>query len=309
MNPQVRIELQRATVRTRRCMGISVIAHLLLFSALTLVRAVTPDDGGVTEITWIDPSELVTELPPAEPEPAPVEPTRAPPVKPEPKPLKFQRQEEVADLAPNPQDVQAAQAKLSERLSSLQKASSTSLPSLAAPKTTTTPRRPKLAAAPTKSTRTAPSDLKRTEGSAPSVPTTLKRSRPNVQKAALDTALPEIDRGPKNKVPTSNIKRSLAGADMTGPVADRKIVSYDKPHYPDWAKREGVEGSVMIYFVVRPDGSVGENVMVQKTSGFADFDDNAVQAILLWRFQPLAAGTSGDQWGTIEFHYRLGDAN
>jgi TonB family protein len=65
----------------------------------------------------------------------------------------------------------------------------------------------------------------------------------------------------------------------------------------------------MIYFVVLADGRVKENVMVQRTSGFADFDQNAVDAILAWRFESLAAGKTGEQWGTILFHYRLRSAN
>jgi TonB family protein len=68
-----------------------------------------------------------------------------------------------------------------------------------------------------------------------------------------------------------------------------------------------VEGSVTIYFVVLPDGRVKENIMLQKTSGFSDFDDNALNALKMWRFKPLEGGATGEQWGTITFHYRLTD--
>ncbi|HKW51630.1 MAG TPA: energy transducer TonB, partial [Candidatus Eisenbacteria bacterium] len=80
------------------------------------------------------------------------------------------------------------------------------------------------------------------------------------------------------------------------------------PVYPEWAKREAVEGSVTIYFVVRPNGSVKENVMIQKTAGFGDFDENARVALRGWRFEPLRGGRTGEQWGTITFHFRLRDA-
>ena len=92
---------------------------------------------------------------------------------------------------------------------------------------------------------------------------------------------------------------------MSGPVADRPLVSYSKPAYPEWAKREAVEGSVNLYFVVEPDGTVRTNVMIQKTSGFEDFDRNATNALLAWRFEPLESSATGEQWGTITFHYRL----
>ena len=99
-----------------------------------------------------------------------------------------------------------------------------------------------------------------------------------------------------------------AGATLMGPIADRAVVSHVTPLYPDWAKGEGVEGSVTLYFVVRPDGSVRENVLVQKTAGFEDFDENARTALRAWRFEALHEGRIGDQWGTITFHFRLRDS-
>jgi TonB family protein len=63
---------------------------------------------------------------------------------------------------------------------------------------------------------------------------------------------------------------------------------------------------VTLYFVVRADGEVKENVLVQKTAGFEDFDENARIALRSWKFEPLREGRTGEQWGTITFHYRLG---
>jgi TonB family protein len=80
------------------------------------------------------------------------------------------------------------------------------------------------------------------------------------------------------------------------------------PEYPEWAKREAVEGSVTLYFVVRSDGTVKENVVIQKTAGFGDFDENARLALRGWLFEPLRGGRTGEQWGTITFHFRLRDA-
>jgi TonB family protein len=102
-------------------------------------------------------------------------------------------------------------------------------------------------------------------------------------------------------------RRNLAGVSLAGPIADRAILSHPAPSYPDWAKRDAVEGSVTLYFIVRPDGTVKENVLVQKTAGFQDFDDNARDALRSWRFAALPAGHSGEQWGTITFHFRLRD--
>ncbi len=104
-------------------------------------------------------------------------------------------------------------------------------------------------------------------------------------------------------------RQSLAGVSLAGPIADRPVLEAVRPEYPEWAKAEAVEGSVTLYFVVLPDGTVKPNVLVQKTAGFGDFDDNAVAALGAWRFAPLPAGRTGDQWGTITFHYRLSEAH
>jgi TonB family protein len=103
----------------------------------------------------------------------------------------------------------------------------------------------------------------------------------------------------------STARRTLAGAILMGPIADRSVLVHVTPDYPEWAKREAVEGSVTLYFVVRPDGSVKENVLVQRTAGFTDFDDNARSALRGWRFEPLAEGRTGEQWGTITFRFRI----
>jgi len=79
------------------------------------------------------------------------------------------------------------------------------------------------------------------------------------------------------------------------------------PDYPEWAKHDGIEAAVTLYFIVRPDGSVKENILVQKTAGFGDFDDSARAALASWRFAPLTGGRTGEQWGTITFHFRLKD--
>jgi protein TonB len=93
-----------------------------------------------------------------------------------------------------------------------------------------------------------------------------------------------------------------------GPVADRAILSRPTPIYPEWAKSEAVEGTVTLYFVVRADGTVKENILVQKTAGFEDFDESARTALRQWRFEPLRGDRTGEQWGTITFHFRLRDA-
>ena len=100
----------------------------------------------------------------------------------------------------------------------------------------------------------------------------------------------------------------LPGVSLAGEVSDRKLIDYTTPEYPEWAKRDGVEVSVELYFTVLPSGRLKENMLIERTSGFDDFDRRAKNALASWRFESLGPGASAEQWGRIEFKYRLRDA-
>ena len=138
----------------------------------------------------------------------------------------------------------------------------------------------------------------------------LRRERPSPTRSAL--ALPEATPAPARPSTVDDLEgapqRTLAGASLLGPVAERALELYAKPDYPSWAKKDGVEASVTIYFLVLADGRVRKNVQLQKTSGFDEFDQNAIAALLTWRFGPLPEGITGEQWGLVTFHYRLTDS-
>jgi len=104
---------------------------------------------------------------------------------------------------------------------------------------------------------------------------------------------------------TSAAVRDLGGASLAGPVADRRVIDFTMPTYPAWATSQAVEATVTLYFLVLPSGQVKENIQVQKTAGFQEFDTNAVRALQSWRFAPLSGGDAREQWGTITFRYRL----
>lgn len=136
--------------------------------------------------------------------------------------------------------------------------------------------------------------MKRMGTPAPSVPVAASIPRNDPAPAA-----PTRSEGPV-------AQRTLAGATLIGPVADRRLLAHATPIYPEWAKREGVEGIVRLTFFVRPSGTVKENIVVQKTSGYQEFDQNAIEALKTWRFEPLR-NAIGEQWGEITFRYRLSD--
>ena len=78
------------------------------------------------------------------------------------------------------------------------------------------------------------------------------------------------------------------------------------PKYSDEARRAKLEGSVVLRFVVKPDGST-TNVSVVKSLGMG-LDEKAIEAVQTWRFKP-AIGPDGtpvaDFIGvSLNFHIR-----
>jgi len=77
------------------------------------------------------------------------------------------------------------------------------------------------------------------------------------------------------------------------------------PHYPEAARREGVEGTVTLRFEVLASGKVG-TVQVQKSAGRADMDRAAVEAVRSWLFDPARRGKEAVAvWVTLPVRFEL----
>ena len=74
------------------------------------------------------------------------------------------------------------------------------------------------------------------------------------------------------------------GASDTGLIESPVALSKVDPGYPADARRDKIEGTVFLYGVIRPDGSV-ENVQVVR-SVHDSIDARAVAAFQRWRFDP-----------------------
>jgi TonB family protein len=308
------METGAATTRTRKSMFYSLAIHAFLFLWLLLVQKIVPEEVGITEITWIDPVKETApaELPPILAKSQPARQIESPRETPSVHEVRkhFRRENPFSAVAPQPQDPDATVDKFKERLSALQDRAIDKPKKIASLSVPTPVGRSTLAGLDTEKRSDKPADLDR-QGTPNAPPVELKRSPVAVQKSTMLMAtIPETNAVPKMMEDTNaDAQRELAGALLAGPVADRPLISFRKPTYPEWAKEEAVEGSVRIYFIVLPDGRIKENIMVQKTSGFSDFDNNAINALRTWRFEPLQGGATGEQWGTITFNYRLSDVN
>ncbi len=318
-------EHARISVRTRRAQITSFLVHLVLLTMLALRPVVFPEPPALTEITWIDPESLAPASPPpgplaAGPASAPAPAVEAEPQSGQPRPREekqFERALMRSESAPALQTSRALQDVLNARASSMQRQAQTG------------PVRPIAAAAPVpmagaqlagvgSSPSGAPIGMRRGGGGGSAAgnggggtkPVAMVRAGtglPSNGLAQLATvAAPKFESARSRPQDVDDARvRELAGASLIGPIVDRDVVQSQTPVYPDWAEVQGVEATVSLYFVVRPDGRIKENILVEKTAGFEDFDANAVSALRSWRFEALRGGATGEQWGRITFHYRL----
>lgn len=295
--------------RTRRMTGWSLAVHAVALLLWLVYHQVSPQVPSLVEVEWIEPEPIVAAGPPPVVDEEPVEQTETlPPAPVEEQAQRFERPDVAAETEPTPQRPEAADDRLRARLDRL-KAPSRSAPTLdlSRPERSESVR-PALARS-TARTRT-PAALERSVPSdSPSAPAKLERSSratPAPNLARVRTPQVESNQPRMAEVDESTARRSLEGALLVGPVADRPLRDRTMPEYPIRARQEGIEASVTLSFMVAPDGSVRPNVVVQKTSGHDDFDRNARQALRAWSFAALE-GSGGDQWGTITFHFRLRD--
>lgn len=299
----VRFELEDVRQRTRWTMTMSVAIHLALLLLLVFIRPNVEAHPVLTEITLLGPGDL-------DPAPAAAAPTAAAQAAAPSSGARVQDQEDThfrresnASIAADPQSNSAAD-RLNSRLAALQQS-----PTAVASSGGVTGAPPAMWSSPAGvpngvGTSGDAIHLQRGGGSGPPLALGRGGGTGTTQSLAVaSTPAPTADAAPGGGDATA--RRTLAGAMLAGPIADRAVLQSTTPVYPEWAKKDGVEGSVTLYFVVRADGTVKENVLVQKTAGFGEFDDNARAAILAWRFEPLHGGRTGEQWGTITFHYRL----
>ncbi|WDT76947.1 MAG: TonB family protein [Candidatus Manganitrophus sp.] len=77
-----------------------------------------------------------------------------------------------------------------------------------------------------------------------------------------------------------------SGSRFVIPSAGR---SNPKPRYPERARAEGREGTALLRVTVLATGKVGE-ALIEQSSGHADLDRSAVEAVMKWTFLPARRG-------------------
>lgn len=301
-------ELAAIARQTRRLTMWSTVAHLagavgFLFVAAHLTRASASYEA-LTEITWEEPTSFpaavlaTTPTPAATVAPTPAEISTRPSAVPR---TRAAASAPAATAPASPALAPPAGADLvQQRLAALRAGDRASrVVALAggvpAPRT-------QVAAVPIQ-VSAPPRELRRAATTTSASLTTLPRATPTV--VAAVSAPPPL---PKPDVAAAPTREVQPGVQLAGEVSGRALQEHAIPQYPQWAQRDGIEVSVRLHFTVLPDGRVKENVRVEQTSGYDEFDRLARAALARWRFASLPPGAIAEQWGRVEFKYRLRNA-
>jgi TonB family protein len=113
------------------------------------------------------------------------------------------------------------------------------------------------------------------------------------QPAASDSSRPEL---------RAEILRSRRGL-VTSELADSYLLKRVEPEYPEVARRQHVQGAVLLHVRVNPDGTLGEVTVV---SGPPLLAAAAADAVWQWRFKPLLTKGSPAGFETrVKVDFRL----
>ena len=79
------------------------------------------------------------------------------------------------------------------------------------------------------------------------------------------------------------------------------------PKYPETARREGWEGTVLLRVLVDQDGK-SKSIEINRSSGFETLDRAAMQAVKSWRFYPAHYGERRvESWVNVPIVFNLAD--
>jgi TonB family protein len=303
----MRLDLESHRRRTGWSMSASVVAHALILLWIVIAPHAASQLPALTEITLIEPGELDPAGGPSAP--AAAARSEAGAAARNAVDQSFRRDERLAQMTPEPESPSALEDRISARLAALQQREPVPVLGVSASALGSAWGSPATSGVGAGGKNPSPLALNRGGEGAAGPALALTRGGSGLAPAIATTGLPATTTtATPARGGDAAARRAVAGAMLAGPIADRPVITYVRPLYPEWAKRDAVEGRVTLYFVVGPDGSVRENVLVQKTAGFEDFDESARTALRMWRFAPLREGRTGEQWGTITFNFRLQEA-
>lgn len=97
----------------------------------------------------------------------------------------------------------------------------------------------------------------------------------------------------------------VARETVTSPALNAAYLRNPPPRYPQAARRNGDEGTVLLRVLVNPDGTPVQ-VELDRSSGSSPLDSAAVDAVRNWRFVPARRGAQNvEGWVRVPIVFRL----
>jgi periplasmic protein TonB len=132
-------------------------------------------------------------------------------------------------------------------------------------------------------------------------------SAPAAPAVSLPASRAQTDNDSKVSVATSQLAKGpgVSNVSITPPQFGAAYLNNPKPIYPAFARRTGIEGTVMLKVLVSREGDPVK-IDVAKSSGFNIFDIAAVDAVKKWRFVPARKGDKSiEEWVLVPIAFRL----
>lgn len=123
---------------------------------------------------------------------------------------------------------------------------------------------------------------------------------------AIEGAKEGVGRGDA-EIETGSMGQEGGGGSPALVFVQANYVHNPKPEYPERARREGWEGTVLLRVLVDQEGK-SRRIEVSHSSGFETLDRAAIEAVKLWRFHPARYGERKvESWVKIPIIFRLAD--
>ena len=104
-------------------------------------------------------------------------------------------------------------------------------------------------------------------------------------KATSDT----VQTGPHGFESRAIVSAKASEGPVTPPQFGAAYLNNPKPGYPTFARRMGMEGTVMLKVLVTREGSA-RKIEIAQSSGYEILDEAAAEAVRNWRFVPARQG-------------------
>jgi protein TonB len=113
-------------------------------------------------------------------------------------------------------------------------------------------------------------------------------------------AAPEIPPAPPTPPPPAPLVEHVSEA-----RGSAGYLNNPPPQYPQFAARQGWQGTVLLRVLVRANGAP-ETVEIERSSGYKLLDDTALRTVQAWLFVPAKRGeTPIDGWATVPIEFKL----